>query len=281
MVLGREQLEWNQDVWSALDGAVHDEFHRSAVGLKFIPFHGQVDNAMTVPSDIVDLDTMTVDETAVLSLVELGIEFGLTRQQMAAEMQNRTGVALATRAANILAQAEDLVLFSGNAALRHQLFQRVQLRSGDAGDGLLGAADQAVGVAPVSDDPTRYAEHTFDAVVEGYSLLQRQGHNGPYALALRSEMYADTFASDRSSLVMPSDRITPLLSLGMFGTGMLPPSSGVLVSVGGNTMDLIVGVEPTTEFLQVSTEGVYRFRVFERFALRVKDKTAIVRLDFT
>jgi len=62
---------------------------------------------------------------------------------------------------------------------------------------------------------------------------------------------------------------------------MLPPSSGVLVSVGGNTMDLIVGVEPTTEFLQVSTEGVYRFRVFERFALRVKDKTAIVRLDFT
>jgi len=281
MVLGREQLEWNQDVWSALDGAVHDEFHRSAVGLKFIPFHGQVDNAMTVPSDIVDLDTMTVDETAVISLVELGIEFGLTRQQMAAETQNLTGVALATRAANILAQAEDLVLFSGNAALKHQLFQRVQLRSGDAGEGLLGAADQAVGVAPVSDDPKRYAEHTFDAVVEGYSLLQRQGHNGPYALALRSEMYADTFASDRSSLVMPADRITPLLSLGMFGTGMLPPSSGVLVSVGGNTMDLIVGVEPTTEFLQVSTEGVYRFRVFERFALRVKDKTAIVRLDFT
>jgi len=281
MVLGREQLEWNQDVWSALDRAVHDEFHRSAVGLKFIPFHGQVDNAMTVPSDIVDLDTMTVDESAVISLVELGIEFGLTRQQMAAEAQNLTGIALATRAANLLAQAEDLVLFSGKAALDHALFERVQLRSGDAGEGLLGAAGQSVSVAPVSNDPKRYSEHTFDAVVEGYSFLQRQGHNGPYALALRSEMYADTYASAPTNLVMPADRITPLVSLGMFGTGMLPPSSGVLVSVGGNTMDLIVGIEPTTEFLQVSTEGAYKFRVFERFALRVKDKSAIVRLDFT
>jgi len=280
MVLGREQLEWNQDVWNALDNAVHDEFHRSAVGLKFIPFHGQVDNAMTVPSDIVDLDTMTVDESAVISLVELGIEFGLTRQQVAAEAQNLTGIALATRAANLLAQAEDLVLFSGKAAFDHALFERVQLRSGDPGDGLLGAAEQAVNVMPVSHDPTRYSEHTFDAVVEGYSLLQRQGHNGPYALALRSEMYADTYASAPASLVMPADRITPLVSLGMFGTGMLPRSTGVLVSVGGNTMDLIVGIEPTTEFLQVSTEGVYRFRVFERFALRVKDPSAIVRLDF-
>jgi uncharacterized linocin/CFP29 family protein len=280
MALGREQVDWGPDVWEALDDAVHDEFHRSAVGLKFIPFHGQIDNAMTVPADVVDLDTMTVDESAVIALVELGIEFGLTRQQTAAEAQNLTGIALATRAANLLAQAEDLVLFSGEAAFDDPLFKRVQRRSGDAGAGLLGATDQAVTVTPVSDKPKRYVEHTFDAVVEGYSLLQRQGHNGPYALALRSEMYADTFASVPTSIVLPADRITPLVSLGMFGTGMLPPSTGVLVSVGGNTMDLVVGVEPTTEFLQLSTEGVYRFRVFERFALRVKDRSAIVRLDF-
>jgi uncharacterized linocin/CFP29 family protein len=280
MVLGREQVEWGQDIWDALDNAVHDEFHRSAVGLKFIPFHGQVDNAMTVPSDVVELDTMTVDESAVTALVELGVEFGLTRQQTAAEAQHRTGVALATRAANLLAQAEDLILFSGEAALKDPLFKRVQRRSGDAGTGLLGAADNAVSVAPDAGIPKRYVEHIFDAVVEGYALLQGQGHNGPYALALRSEAYADTFASLPNSLVMPADRITPLVALGMFGTGTLPPAAGLLVSVGGNTVDLVVGVEPTTEFLQVSTEGLYRFRVFERFALRVKDRSALVRLAF-
>ena len=81
---------------------------------------------------------------------------------------------------------------------------------------------------------------------------------------------------------MTADRIRPLVPLGMFGTGMLPPSSGVLVSVGGNAMDLVVGMEPTTEFIQVSTEGLYLGPVFsERFALRVKDRSAIVRLDFT
>jgi len=278
--MGREQVDWTSDVWDALDAAVHDEFHRSAVGLKFIPFHGQVDNAMTVPSDVVDLDTMTVDESAVVGLVELGVEFGLTRQQTAAEAQNLTGIALATKAANLLAQAEDMVLFSGEAAFQDPLFKRVQRRSGDGGPGLLGSTDQSVTVTPVSDNPKRYAEQTFEAVVQAYSVLQQQGHNGPYALALRSEQYADTFASEPTSLVMPADRITPLLALGMFGTGTLPPSTGVLVSVGGNTMDLVVGIEPTTEFLQVSTEGFYRFRVFERFVLRVKDRTAIVRLNF-
>ena len=281
MVLGREQVEWSQDIWDSLDNAVHDEFHRSAVGLKFIPFHGQVDNAMTVPSDVVDLDTMTVDESAVIALVELGVEFGLTRQQTAAEAQHRTGDALATRAANLLAQAEDLILFSGEAALKDPLFKRVQRRSGDAGTGLLGAAGNVVNVAPDGGGaPKRYVEHIFDAVVEGYALLQGQGHNGPYALALRSEAYADTFASLPGSIVMPADRITPLVQLGMFGTGTLPPATGLLISVGGNTVDLVVGVEPTTEFLQVSTEGLYRFRVFERFALRVKDSSALVRLAF-
>jgi uncharacterized linocin/CFP29 family protein len=53
-----------------------------------------------------------------------------------------------------------------------------------------------------------------------------------------------------------------------------------MVSVGGNSMDLVVGIEPTTEFLQQDPDGFYRFRVFERFALRVKDRSAIVALKF-
>jgi uncharacterized linocin/CFP29 family protein len=281
MALGREQMAWSGDVWAALDAAVHDEFHRSAVGLKFIPFYGQIDNAMTVPADVLDLDTMTIDESAVIALVELGVEFGLTRQQTAAEAQNQTGVALATRAANLLAQAEDRIIFSGDAALDDPLFKRVQKRSGDAGPGLLGVADQAIAVQPVSDNPKRYMDNTFTAVVEACAMLQQQGQNGPFALALHSDVYADTLASPPTSLVMPADRIRPLVALGMYGTGMLPPLTGVVVSVGGNTMDLVVGVEPTTEFVQVSTDGFYRFRVFERFALRVKDRTAVVRLNFT
>ncbi len=279
MALGREQVEWSDGVWKALDDAVHDEFHRTAVGLKFIPFHGQLDNAMTVPADVIDLTKMTVDEADVTALVELGIDFGLTRQQTASEEQYSTGITLATRAANLLAQAEDLTLFRGEEALKDPLFKKVQRRTGSAGAGLLKSATETIAVKP-SQPPKRYGENTFAAVADAYSRLQRLGNYGPYALALRSEIYADTFAPLANTLVMPADRIRPLVSLGMFGTGALPPATGVLVSVGGNSMDLVVGMEPTTELLQQDAEGFYRFRVFERFALRIKDKTAIVRLDF-
>jgi uncharacterized linocin/CFP29 family protein len=281
MALGREQVEWNDTVWNTLDAAVHDEFHRSAVALKFVPFHGQLDNAMTVPADVIDLDSMTVDEAGVSALVELGIDFGLTRQQTASEEQNETGVTLATRSANMLAMAEDLAIFMGDGAFKDPLFKRVRKRSGNAGTGLLASATDTVTVKAVAaGPPKRYGEATFAAVADAYARLQKRGHYGPYALALTTEIYADTFAPLASTLVMPADRIRALVELGLFGTGALPDSTGVMVSVGGNSMDLVVGIEPTTEFLQQDPDGFYRFRVFERFALRVKDRSAIVALKF-
>ena len=46
------------------------------------------------------------------------------------------------------------------------------------------------------------------------------------------------------------------------------------------SMDLTVGQERLTTYLQEDAEGKYRFRVWERFALRLKAPTAILRLDF-
>lgn len=278
MALGRDQLNWSDSVWKTLDDAVHDEFHRTAVGLKFIPFHGQLDDAVNAPADVIDSATMTVDEAEVTALVELGIDFGLSRQQTAAEEQNGTGITLGTRAANLLAQAEDLVIFLGDAAFKNPLFKRVRRRGGAGGPGLLASAAVTVPVTPVS--PNQYGENSFRAVADAYGRLQRQGQNGPYALALHSDVYADTLAPVANMPAVPADSIRQLVSLGMFGTGALPPKSGVLVSVGGNSMDLVVGMEPTTEVLQQDEDGFYRFRVFERFVLRVKDKTAVVRLNF-
>ena len=280
MTLGREQLQWSDSVWKTIDDAVHDEFHRTAVGLKFIPFHSKADNAVNAPADVVDLATMTINEADVTPLVDLGIDFGLTRQQTAVEEKNGTGVTLSTRAANLLAQAEDLVIFLGETAFRNPLFKRVRRRGGTGGPGLLGSAVQSVPVEPVSQNTQRYGENSFRSIAEAYGHLQRQGHNGPYALALHSDAYADSLAPIANMPAVPADQIKQLATLGMFGTGALPPKTGVLVSVGGNSMDLVVGTEPTTEVLQQDEEGFYRFRVFERFVLRVKDATAIVKLNF-
>jgi uncharacterized linocin/CFP29 family protein len=280
MDLGRERLDWSADIWKRIDDAVHDEFQRTSVANKFIPLYGPIGDALNVASQVIDPETMTINETDVTPLMELWVEFGLTRQQVAGEAQLSTALTLATRAANILSQGEDLAIFRGDEGLKDSPLKQVRHRGGSAGPGLLSAAAQAVQVVPVSTGAKNYGEHTFTAVAESYSVLQNQGHYGPYALALQSELYADTFAPLPDTLAMPADRIKPLVTLGFYGTGALRASTGVLLSAGGESIDLVAGLDPITEFLQVDENGVYRFRVFERFAVRVKDKTAIVRLEF-
>jgi hypothetical protein len=61
--------------------------------------------------------------------------------------------------------------------------------------------------------------------------------------------------------------------------------TGFVVSLGGNTMDLVRGKMNGNEdvivrFEQKDANGFYRFRIIERVALRLKDITAVVQLQF-
>ena len=202
-----------------------------------------------------------------------------------------TAVTLAGRAANLISQGADVLIFQGQEAVeQHPLFaqKKVRLLSGNAGTGLLNGLSgiQIVEVDPssVEGDELRFGEKTFEAVAKAYSRLQSgtglaQAHYGPYALVLNFVQYADSLAPLEKTLIMPADRITSLVEF-YGGTGTLPPFTGLLVSTGGNTMDLVVGIDVMTTFLQEDPDGRYRFRVYERFALRLKDETARIRLDF-
>ena len=97
---------------------------------------------------------------------------------------------------------------------------------------------------------------------------------------MSTNQFADTYAPLAGTLATPADRISHLVSQGFAGTGALPAGTGVVVSVGGNPVDLVIGLDPTIAFTQVDAEGTLRFRVFERFALRVKDARALVRVRF-
>lgn len=90
---------------------------------------------------------------------------------------------------------------------------------------------------------------------------------------------------------MPADRIKGLVADRFYSTSTLPNDftgqratlntpQGLLVALDGNTMDLVMDMDPITEFMQVDCDGLYCFRVFERFALRLKDFKAVVRLEF-
>ena len=107
---------------------------------------------------------------------------------------------------------------------------------------------------------------------------------GPMRWFLNHESYADTYAPLPTTLIMPADRIKPLIAedgtFAFYGTGTMPKLRGIFLSLGGNTMDLVVGMDARAEYLQQAEGGLFRLRVYERFALRLKDLSSIIRLDF-
>lgn len=312
--LGRDKLDWSPDIWNHIDQAVHDEAKRTKIAAQFLPLYPTEMDMMTVQSDAVNAQTvplLTVNEEAVTPLIEIWTEFALTKQQYEKEEQLMTAVTLAINAVNKLSRAEDLLLFQGSIGIEDDLFQSqtVNLRgaSRDSKTGKISSRFHIVGLLPSapsgqvipveptevnSTDPgqNRYGENTFGAVARGYSVLQRT-HYGRDALVLPTNPFADTWAPLKTTLIMPADRIKGLVGDRFYGTSTLPNDfnysnrlfpvpQGLLVALDGNTMDLVMGMDATTAFMQVDGEGLYRFRVFERFALRLKDPKAVVRLEF-
>ncbi len=264
--------------------------------------------------------TFSINEAEIIPLIELWVEFTLTLQQVEREEELGTAMTLAVRAANLISQAVDVTIFGGREAIepggkQHPLFREntIQMRSGPAEPGLLNAPElnpedpdfQIVPVLPhdPQETPQRYGENTFVAVEDAYRRLQRgsrmqddpstediyghlprrtglsQSHYGPYALVLHTEPYTDTYAPLPATLLMPGQRIQQLVQWSL-GTNTLPPFTGLLVSLGSSTMNLVVGMEATTAFLHEEPDGLFRFRVYERFALRLRDPTAVMLLKF-
>ena len=120
--------------------------------------------------------------------------------------------------------------------------------------------------------------------------MLQEHHYGRQALVLPTTIYADTYATRATTLDIPAitaDRIKGLIE-NFYGTSTLPgfPSSssakGVLLALDGNTMDFVVQMAPTVAVVtQDSASGDFVFKVYERFALRLKDKKAVVELDFS
>jgi len=171
--------------------------------------------------------------------------------------------------------------------------------------------------APASQGtPPRYAENTLDAVAQGFSVLQALGHYEDYAMVLNTIPYADLHTALPNTLITPVEPISHIVKVGVYGTQTVPPFdgdkaglpdptklpaginlgtakilyTGVLVCLRGNTMDHARGILDTdgygknldvaTTFNQKDVNENYRFRVLERFTLRLKDPSAVILFLF-
>ena len=79
--------------------------------------------------------------------------------------------------------------------------------------------------------------------------------------------------------MLPQDRIIPFLGGGsLLRSSTLPANSGVVVALGGAPVELVVATDVSLNFLQVTTDPMFVFRVFEKIVLRIKEPDAIVSL---
>src|SRR5262249_45478086 len=105
--------------------------------------------------------------------------------------------------------------------------------------------------------------------------LEGKGHLGPFALVLGSRLFIAAHSPEPNSLVVPADRIKPLLEGPMLRSSTIYKDEGVIVSLAGDPVDLVVASDIAVQFLQITLEPRYVFRVAQRFTLRIKQRHAV------
>jgi uncharacterized linocin/CFP29 family protein len=286
----RDQLkDWaGTQNWDGIDAAV-DCQNELKVARKFIDPH-PLPGATSAPRSIIDPKTspiLTIKQSDPMPLIEIKVQFALTQAQVRDEVNAPMAATLANRAGTLLALAEDLLIFQGDKALDTPLFQTKAVDT-DATPPFIGLvdaapADQVIPVYPVEVDPAdltknRYGENTFAAVAQAYALLQKT-HYGRCALVLHTNVYADTYSALPTTLAVPAERIIGLVPNQFHSSSALPPFTGILVAIDGETMDLVVGQGPFPDYQKLDN-NLHFFLHSECFALRLKETTAVVRLDF-
>jgi uncharacterized linocin/CFP29 family protein len=253
---------------------------------KLLAMHGPLADAWatTVPADVIEDvdDTVTVPEGEQITLAEVQVKFALSQAQVEEEKNGlSTAVTLVTRAANRLALGLDTLVWNKPAALP----PGVQVIRGKAPTpGLVAGAANKIEVKPTTIDPDtglpQYGERTFDAVAQAVALLEGLGHARPLGCVVDFRVFADAHRSLANTLITPAERIKPLVPKGFCPTARVPDFTGLVLSSRASTVDHVVGMAATTGYLQANADGTHLFRVFERFTVRRKDPTALVRLEF-
>jgi hypothetical protein len=117
------------------------------------------------------------------------------------------------------------------------------------------------------------------AVSQAISKLESDGHFGPFAVVLSESFFLTVQTPYPATPVLPQDRIIPFLGGGpLLRSSILPKDTGVVVALGGAPVELVVARDVSLQFVQMTEEPKYLFRVREKMALRVKQARAIVNL---
>jgi len=275
--LGRDQSPLSPSQWESFDDEVVRVARRTLVGRRFIPLFGPLGpGAQVTPNDVfkgrnegvVDMlgeeegDEVQADQRRYLPLPIIHKDFMLHWRDLAAASDIGTPLdtGAVASAASYCARAEDSLIFNGNATLGYPGLLTVpghvrapQSNWGDMGNG-------------------------FRDVVAAVEQLHALGFDEPYALIVSTRQFVAMNRMFENTGVLEIDQIKKLMTAGVFVSGILPEPSAVVVSTGAENLDLVVGVDMTTAYVE-SAKMNHHFRVLETLVLRIKRPESICVIE--
>jgi len=289
------QVPWTDEQWARVNKVVQEEASHARVAATFLPLLGPLPGDTDfVRKDLISPNAITIQDRDVIQLATLQVKV-LVRGAQMADPEMTSALALFRRAANVLARLEDAVVFRGlekdPAFPGKDRFappidvgpappQRVwEITGGQVSPGLWSnqAAQQLVTAPWLSP-----RLDLVGAVADAIGRLEAQGHFGPFAVVLDQNLFL-VAQTPTSVLVLPQDRILPFLGGGpLLRSSTLDVAigvgSGVVVALGGEPVELVIATDVCVQFLQVTDEPNFVFRVCEKMALRIKESEAIMPL---
>ena len=275
--LARDDLPFSPEQWDALDEAVTETARRALVGRRFIPLFGplgagvqtitldQFDGAHMGAVDLTgEAECGTIRSTGVkhVTLPIIHKDFLLLWRNIATSMQLGLplDVSAARSAAGYTARKEDDLIFHGLPQLDLEGLTTVEGRH----------------VLALSD--WSQVGNAFSDVTAAVERLVSAGFYGPYALAVPPVLYARMHGVHERTGVLEIRNVEELTTAGVFRTPVLPDDKAVLVSSGGQNLDLAVGQDMVVGSLGPDRMN-YEMRVLEILALRIKQPRAIVTFE--
>jgi uncharacterized linocin/CFP29 family protein len=247
----------------------------------------------TAAQAILGRQRLGIDDRDTIRLATLQVLVPVRNAQMV-DPEMTSSLALFRRAANVIARLEDAIVFRGLAASQTLTggFAPPAGVIGLPGIWQITGAQRAEGLwsltsprawFPVYPRPVALRGHAIVRAVSGaIGVLERNGHFGPFAVTLGQGLFLVAQTPDVGSLVMPQDRIIPFLGGGPLlrssTLDALNGYSGVVVALGGAPVELVVASDISLQFLQITNEPTFIFRVYEKIALRIREPRAIVHL---
>ena len=275
--LQRDLAPLAPDEWAALDQTVVRTAQSVLVARRFINLVGPFGPGIeALPNDflggggrgVVDLlgneegESLRIERRRFLALPLLYKDFWVHWRDLEASRQ--LGVPLdvgkAAAAAAATAQAEDRLVFDGEPALDLPGLRTIEGRQS----------------LPMSDWGSM--GRAFGDVVEGVRVLTQAGFTGPYALAVSPRLYADLNRIFDDSGVLELEQVEKLARRGVYPTAVLPEPSALLVDSGAQNLDLAVGLDLSTAYLESSNMN-HLFRVVESLVLRIRRPGAVCTFE--